>query len=108
MRAFRKLFPQLLHLKDFVWCGLSAAAGSWKASLCLVPVWLPHAVGGPVLQKVEAVQDTLSTFVACEAFFSTGVLLALVRAYSEPEASPTCLILVWFLRRVISLTLSQV
>lgn len=73
-----------------------------------MPVWLPHPVGGPVLQEVEAVQDILSTFAACEAFFSTGLLLALVRAYSEPEASPTCLTLVWFLRRVISLTLSQV
>lgn len=71
-------------------------------------MWLPHAVGGPVLQEVVAVQDILSTFATCEAFFSTGLLLALVRVYTEPEASPTCLTLVWFLPSVISLILSQV
>lgn len=71
------------------------------------PVWLPHAMGGWILQEVVAVQDILSTFATCEAFFST-VLLVLVRVCTEPEASPTCRTLVRFLPRVYSLMHSQV
>jgi len=72
------------------------------------PVWLPRAVGGRMLQEVMAVQDILSTFATCEAFFSTVLLLALVRVCTEPEASPACRTLVRFLPRVYSLMHSQV
>lgn len=63
---------------------------------------------GLVLEEVMALQGILIKLLACEGFLSTMLLLVLVKVYSEPDTSPTCLTLIWFMPGVSSMVLSQI
>ena len=97
--GLQKGFPSIAALEGLL-CGMDfllllAARAVLEGLLVLgAPVWLPHAVGSLMLQEVMAVQDIINMFPACEEFFSTVLFhLVLARVCTEPEPSPTHLIL---------------